>query len=900
MSTSGRSESSGADVGHTSVTTLLERELEVGVLSDSLTEAERGRGCVVLIEAPAGLGKTSLLTATCETAAEAGFACLRARATILERDFAYGCMRQLLEPVVAKASDPERDRLFDGAAALSMPLFAATDAARFPQSVDSGFSMLHGLYWLLNNIADEAPLVLAVDDIHWSDTESLRFCNYLAPRLDGLQLVLLAASRSGETVPTDLARLAAGPETVLLRPRPLSTEATLRLCENRLGADVAPEFAAACREATGGNPFLLEALLSEVGESELPPESGEAGNVLGIGPAPVAEAVLLRLSERPRAATALVRAVAILGDGASLAEAARLAEVPEEKAATAADLLVQLAILKRGERLEFAHPILREAVYDDIGSHERTEAHGRAARILAESGASEERVAAQIVEAEPAGDPERVELLRRVAADALARGAPAAAAAWLGRALAEPPPTPSRAQVLLELGSAEVLVAEPAAAAHLAAAVDLIRDSGQIATSARLLAYALTMSGNADAAVDALESAVRVVEPADRELALTLEAELAIQAQAARREARAPAARRLERHVELAGATPGERLMLAFLAFERARASESAREAAANIERALSDGWLSSEERLDFSGAFYLLMVGLRDTDELDLAEAALARALTDAQDRVSIPALGFVLAHRAVISSRRGAIGRAGDDAQTSLQLLTGHGIPLGAHLALAILIEALIEAGQVERAEHELSSSGLGEDIPPSMASNPLLEARGLLGLAAGRTRNGLDDLIEFGRRDELWGGANPLASRWRSSASLALFAMGDGEQASRLALEDLERSRRWGAPSGIGVALRATGLAGNGAASVERLRERWTRSRARPPGSSTRARSLTSEPRCGAPTAARRPETGFSTESTSPGVAALVRLPRAGGPSCVQPAAGSTSRTAPGSSS
>ena len=41
--------------------------------------------------------------------------------------------------------------------------------------------MLHGLYWLLNNVADERPLALAVDDVHWSDPESLRFFNYLAP-----------------------------------------------------------------------------------------------------------------------------------------------------------------------------------------------------------------------------------------------------------------------------------------------------------------------------------------------------------------------------------------------------------------------------------------------------------------------------------------------------------------------------------------------------------------------------------------------------------------------------------------------------------------------------------------------------------------------------------------------
>src|SRR5215468_9199250 len=107
---------------------LLERERELTALASALRDAERGRGGVVLVEAPAGLGKTSLLKAACEAASEAGFACLRARASELERDFAYGCVRQLLEPAVARTSDADRNRLFEGAAALSKPLFAPTGA----------------------------------------------------------------------------------------------------------------------------------------------------------------------------------------------------------------------------------------------------------------------------------------------------------------------------------------------------------------------------------------------------------------------------------------------------------------------------------------------------------------------------------------------------------------------------------------------------------------------------------------------------------------------------------------------------------------------------------------------------------------------------------------------------
>ncbi len=802
---------------------LLERERELYEFRGALAEAQHGRGRVVLVEAPAGLGKTSLLMAAVEAAAEAGFSCLRARASDLERDFAYGCVRQLFEPAVAKVSGAERERLFEGAAALSKPLFAPPGAPESSPSADISFAMLHGLYWLLNNLADEGPLALSVDDLHWSDTESLRFLNHLAPRLDGLPVTVLATTRPGEGDTGELARLAAAPETTVMRPRPLSTEATATLCEHKLGSRVAREFAAACREATSGNPFFLEALLRETIEQRFATDARGAARVRGIGPAAVAQAVLLRLSGKPLAATALVRAVAILGDGTDLPEAAGLAEMADEEAKRAADLLITLAILRPAEGLEFAHPIVREAVYADIGPHERAEAHAHAAVILAARGASEERIAAQIVEAKPTGDPERVELLRRVASDALVRGAPTAAVAWLGRALAEPPQPASRGEVLLELSTAELRLGAPGAAVdQLTAATELVVEPELLATSVRLLGGALTSSGNADRAVEAIGSAIEVLESQDRELALILEAERAASAQLGSLETRAPVAARLERYADLPGATPGERLVLACLAFERARASESASEAAAYIEHALADHRLLDEQELDIAGTLYLLVLGLLSTDALDLADACLEQMLADARARASIPAQALVIAFRGWVSLRRGAVEQAEADARTTLELLTTYDIRLGTQFALAGLIEALIERGEVDAAEAALRSSGFGEEIPPGITSNSLLEARGLLHLAQGHMREGLDDLVGLGRNDELFGGANPLASRWRSHASLALATMGNSDAAHRMAAEDLERARRWGAASGIGMALRAVALVEGGTAAIDRLGE------------------------------------------------------------------------------
>ena len=342
------------------MTTLLERAHELTALRGALTDAREGRGRLVLIDGAAGLGKTSLLRAAAEMAADADFTCHRARASELERDFAYGCVRQLFEPAVARSPDLERERVFDGAAAFAGPLLAAGERTPRAGSADNTFAVLHGLYWLLNNLAGDTPVVLCIDDLHWSDGESLRFLNYLAPRLDGLPVAVLATARTGSKVAPDLARLTAAPETTVLRLAPLSLEATVTLCERVLGAPVAHDFAAACRDATGGNPFYLEALLREAKDRRLSTGAREASHVHRLGPAAVARAVLLRLAGAPPGATAFVRAASVLGDGAGVTVAARLADLPDEEAAHGADLLCSLGILRPAQTVEFAHSIVRK------------------------------------------------------------------------------------------------------------------------------------------------------------------------------------------------------------------------------------------------------------------------------------------------------------------------------------------------------------------------------------------------------------------------------------------------------------------------------------------------------------------------------------------------------------
>src|SRR3954451_2731541 len=158
---------------------LMERDEELRELDLLLDEAlDGGRGRIVLLEGPPGIGKTQLLDALRGRARERGATVLSARASELDRDFPFGVVRQLFEPPVAGevrrhggANGRHRAALLHGAAELARPLFDARDAG---DSESGSVELFHGLYWLTANLADRGPLLLAVDDVHWADAGSLR------------------------------------------------------------------------------------------------------------------------------------------------------------------------------------------------------------------------------------------------------------------------------------------------------------------------------------------------------------------------------------------------------------------------------------------------------------------------------------------------------------------------------------------------------------------------------------------------------------------------------------------------------------------------------------------------------------------------------------------------------
>jgi DNA-binding CsgD family transcriptional regulator len=467
----------------------------------------------------------------------------------------------------------------------------------------------------------------------------------------------------------------------------------------------------------------------------------------------------------------------------------------------------------------FVHPVVRAAIYDDLALDQRERAHARAAQLLAEHGAPAEQVCAHLLLAPPAGQAFVVAELRQAARQALAKGAADSAATYLRRALQEPPEPAERAEVLYELGSAERLLHAPTAVEHLGDALALTGDRQRRGQVALALGQTMFFSGQGREAVDVLDKAIANLGDRDTDLRHRLQA--ALLNVAVEDPTLFPlAAERLE---SLRRQSPdpsvGGRALLAILAYQQARAGTGRAEATALAEQAIAGGWHNAGEG---TTTFGFAANVLAHADQFDAATAICEQALADARARGSLFTFALASLLRGHAAYLRGALAEAEADARQALETALAHGLAIGPPYATAKLAEALLARGDLQGAASTLDLLGLGAEVPDTGHLHWFLHSRARLRIRQGQVREGLADLFELGRRFQALGGHNPAIIPWRSEAALALLQLGDQQQARRLAAEEVELARRWGAPRALGRALRAAGLVEGGATGLQLLRE------------------------------------------------------------------------------
>jgi DNA-binding CsgD family transcriptional regulator len=799
---------------------LLERETEVAVLAEALAAARAGEGRLVVVEGSAGIGKSRLLAEARTLASAEAMQVLSSRGGEHEAEFAFGVVRQLFEPLLVSSPADRRAELLSGAAALVEPLFSIVQSPG-PGQDDSPFAMQHGLYWLAANLAYAKPTCLVVDDLHWADAPSLHWLDYLARRLDGLPLLIVAATRpSGHARdPILVDSLLGDPATVIVQPAPLALASITELARERLGADPAEAFCAAVAVATGGNPLFVAALLDTMARQRLEPTASSAKHVLELGPRAVARAVSLRLVGLPNDAIAVAEAGAILGDGSAFGMVAALARLDPVHAGRAASRLVDVDLLREADPVEFFHPVVRAALYDRIDPGARGALHRRAAEILASAGVPPEQAAAHLLQVAPAGDADVVRALRVAADRARASGAHTTAVDYLARALAEPPVPEERFDVLFELGLAERRAGLPDAVDRLKEAFDTDVDVARHARAGLEYGRTLFFANRHADAIAVLSDASDAVPDDEPDLRERFEAELvgvarwlsSYYALAAERLAAVDEA-------ELHGGG-GSANLLAMLAVDEAARCGSRERTIRRARRALAMGVLEDEEAIGFPHAVNALFMA----GEVDEACSAYEVAVQRARRRGDPFRLSNLLGFLAYVRLRQGRLLDAEMDLREGLELIHAEPtVSTALHWHTGTLAQLLIERGQADEARALVEAVHLDDEPVDNMELFFVRDARGKLRLLDHQPELALADFQTIIDVALAGGASTPTWLPARSLAALCLHKLGRNAEAVGAVEEELELARGWGAPVGIAVSLRTLGMIEGGTRGLAKLRE------------------------------------------------------------------------------
>ncbi|MDW5598701.1 LuxR C-terminal-related transcriptional regulator, partial [Conexibacter stalactiti] len=569
-----------------------------------------------------------------------------------------------------------------------------------------------------------------------------------------------------------------------------------------------------------------------------------------------------QLSRLGPLATRLAHAGAVLGDGAPLRQAARLAEADLDDAAAAADQLLAGGILARVDPLAFAHPIVRASLHDELAPATRARMHAAAARLLSDERADSERVAAHLMRALPAGDADAVELLQAAAAQARARAVPESAVRYLRRALEEPPAQRQRGALLAQLGRAESAAGLPEATETLTQALALAPTPVARADTllwigrARFAAGALkeaaaafdrglaelgadTMTGGRPArrATDLLpagddrgagrggdetnahadgDAAARA---ALHELTVELRAGF-ISAARFETSLRPEAQRRLAPLLATPadGTTRGERALLAEVALEQGIRSAPPAEAVATAMRAWAGGRILDE--LDAQGiVLSQIAATLTWSDAFAESQLVLDEAVAHAERNGATQQLATASYLRAWPQYYCGDLAAAERDAARALAT---PGWKMYEPAARAVVALVALERGDLATAERMLDVPDAAERWAGSIPYAMLLEAEGRMLLLRGDAAGALRAFEGCGALISAMDTTHPFTP-WRSQVALAQLRAGARARAAALAAEEAELARALSLARPLGAALRVAGLAADsGERRIELLRE------------------------------------------------------------------------------
>ncbi|MEA2220352.1 MAG: hypothetical protein QOJ35_2978 [Solirubrobacteraceae bacterium] len=425
-------------------------------------------------------------------------------------------------------------------------------------------------------------------------------------------------------------------------------------------------------------------------------------------------------------------------------------------------------------------------------------------------------VAAHLLQAPPTGERWIVTTLRRAAGEALARGAPAGAASYLERALAERPVARERRDLLLELGQAESQIPSSRAVEHLREALELAEDPEEIGAASLWLGQTLYNAGALDEAFASLSDVLERNDGADSDAMLELEAYLlSIAAAAGKLDATAGRAASLEaRTPNGSSAATAVHATLAFRDLLSGGPRQRVRERAV---RALAETRRDAGSHLSNRQAPGMCLVW---TDDLDGAIELFDEMLEIAARMGRRQSFEMYSALRGYTAQRRGDLADAAADIEPIVAAASLADLGFAELVAVIANVRLLTDVGRARAAEELALAARVPAGFERGFMAAKLRHSQGAAQLAQGKFDHAAATLAEVGELCDANGILTPVPFPWRSDLALALAGTDRHDDAVRLAVTELRLAESCGVDRARGHALRALGALYGGEVGVQHL--------------------------------------------------------------------------------
>ncbi|MFD3538156.1 ATP-binding protein [Streptomyces sp. NPDC058662] len=825
---------------------MVEREAELAVVDEALEQlggaGPDAGGALLAFSGPAGLGKTTLLAEVRRRARARSCTVLAARGGEQEQHQPFHVARQLIQPQLAGSSEQElRDMLGSWYSIVGPALGLCAPEQGAPPDPQG---LRDGLDWVLTHlVVQRAPVALVLDDAHWADPESLGWLAAFAPRAEHLPLLLVVAYRPDE-LPAHAEAFRTLPGRAGQRPlslAPLTEAAVAALIRESLGGRADDAF---CREAwavTAGNPFEAVELTARIRDKGIDPVGASAPRLRELAAAQRGSGLVARLERLGPSTVRFAWACAVLGTAIPREIAARVAALGAEEAVDATERLRDVRILSSApasaahpaqsaagpeedaQGLEFVHPLIATAIYRAIPDALRVALHGKAAAAVVDAGLGSSAAARHLLETHPENDPWVVRTLREAAAENLRAGAPEAARRQLARALREPPDFDERAAVLYELGCASLLTEPANTVNHLRAALaepvdDPALRQGIVIRLAQVLAHS-------DHLLEASEALAREIPHThDARARLRLQSEQFMWDAFNAAEPDSPArSRRLAKLADrLTGRDLTERYVIGLRAWDACLRGEPVDVVLHHAGRVLEEHFSWAHEDRGFEVPVLVAMAHVY-ADRPGRAEELFDAGTAEFERQGWRGAhLSFAYSLRAYIRYRRGRLTEAEDLARAGLRLAERVGRRTPVHwYSIAILLTTLLARGRPDEAWELAREHEYGSPFPAAVVFPDSQTVYAELLLARGDARAAAAELEAVDRRLTPRGIQNPAWCPWQLHLARAVAA-DEPHRARALAADAVRRARAFGAPSGVGQALRVAAEVAAPQDRVDLLRE------------------------------------------------------------------------------